>query len=164
MNDERDAFRQARELLLRLRDDPDAATAQFRWPRMSEFNWALDHFDVLARGNDAPALWIVDADGSETRFSFAELSARSSQVANFLRTHGVRRGDRVLMILGNEPALWETMLAAMKLGAVVIPATALLTTEDLRDRIERGDVRHVVAGAAQTAKFDAIDGERKSVV
>ena len=158
MNDERDAFRQARELLLRLRDDPDAATAQFRWPRMSEFNWALDHFDVLARGNDAPALWIVDADGSETRFSFAELSARSSQVANFLRTHGVRRGDRVLMILGNEPALWETMLAAMKLGAVVIPATALLTTEDLRDRIERGDVRHVVAGAAQTAKFDAIDG------
>jgi acetyl-CoA synthetase len=151
-------FHQARELLLRLRDDHRAAVQAFAWPRLGRFNWALDHVDLIAQGNDAPALWIVEADGSEQRLSFAQLSARSGQVANFLRTQGVRRGDRVLVMLGNEVALWETMLAAFKLGAVVIPATGLLTADDLRDRLDRGAVRHVVAGAAHTAKFDGLAG------
>lgn len=130
-------FGQARDLLLRLRDDHSGAVDQFRWSTLTEFNWALDHFDVLAQGNDSPALWIVEADGSEQRFSYAQMSKLSSRVANFLRACGVQRGDRVLLMLGNEPALWETMLAAMKLGAVMIPATTLLTGEDLRDRLVR---------------------------
>ncbi|MDP2987504.1 AMP-binding protein [Hydrogenophaga sp.] len=152
------AFLAARDQLLSLRGDPAAASAQFRWPQLTGFNWALDHFDAMARGNDATALWIVDADGTEERFSFAQLSARSSQVANFLRAQGVQRGDRVLMVLGNEPALWATMLAAIKLGAVLIPATSLLTPDDLHDRIERGAVKHVVVGAVQVPKFEAISG------
>lgn len=82
MSQDSDAFRHARDLLLRLRDDHDAAVAQFRWPQLKHFNWALDHFDAIAAGNDAPALWITGADGSEYRASYAELSARSSQVAN----------------------------------------------------------------------------------
>jgi acetyl-CoA synthetase len=158
MTTDQDTFLQARDMLLRLRDDHAAAAAQFRWPRLAEFNWALDYFDVMARGNAAPALWIVEADGTEVRISFAQLAARSSQVANFLRALGVQRGDRVLLMLGNEPALWEIMLAAMKLGAVVIPATALLTADDLRDRLQRGAVRHVVTGASQTSKFAALEG------
>jgi acetyl-CoA synthetase len=156
MNQDQDTFRRARDLLLELRDDHAAAVEQFRWPGLTHFNWALDHFDAMAAGNDALALWIVNADGSEQKFSFAQLSARSSQVANFLRAQGVQRGDRMLVMLGNEPALWEVMLAAMKLGAVVIPATTLLTTEDLRDRLERGSVRHVVVDATQCAKFYAL--------
>ncbi|MGX5652764.1 AMP-binding protein [Hydrogenophaga borbori] len=159
MSQDSDAFRHARDLLLRLRDDHDAAVAQFRWPQLKHFNWALDHFDAIAAGNDAPALWITGADGSEYRASYAELSARSSQVANWLRGQGVRRGERVLLMLGNEPALWEIMLAAMKLGAVVIPATSLLTPDDLRDRLERGNVRHVITDAAQTAKFQDLAGD-----
>ncbi|HKB52522.1 MAG TPA: AMP-binding protein, partial [Ramlibacter sp.] len=153
-----DEFRTARDLLLQLRDDPAAAARQFRWPRLQHFNWALDHFDVMAAGNDAPALWIVEADGREERLSFAQLAARSSRVANFLHARGVARGDRVLLMLGNEVALWETMLACIKLGAVMIPATALLTTDDIRDRLERGAVRHVVTGAAHVAKFKALAG------
>ena len=155
-------FLQARDLLLSLRDDHAAAVRAFRWPRLDAFNWALDHFDALARDParaDAPALWIVGEDGSELRRSFRELARRSDQVANHLRGLGVRRGDRVLLMLGNELALWETMLAAMKLGAVLIPATALLTTDDLRDRMERGAVRHVVVASAQTAKFDPLPGD-----
>ncbi|MEJ5988424.1 AMP-binding protein [Ramlibacter sp. PS3R-8] len=159
MKHQTDAFLGARDLLLKLRDDPDAAVDRFQWPRLQEFNWALDHFDVLAKGNDAPALWIVEADGSEHRTSFAQLSRRSSQVANHLRSLGVRRGDSVLLMLGNEPALWEVMLAAMKIGAVVIPATSLLTPEDLRDRLERGAVRHVVTNTTQASKFDGLAGE-----
>ena len=152
-------FRQARELLLRLRDDHAAAVEEFRWPHMTEFNWAIDHFDALAVGNDAPALWIVEPDGREHRFSYAQMSARSSQVANFLKAQGVQRGDNVLLMLGNEPALWETMLAAMKLGAFVIPATALLTPDDLRDRLGRGNVRHVVTGDVHAAKFQDLAGD-----
>jgi len=153
-----DEFRGSRDLLLRLRGDHTAARQQFQWPRLERFNWALDWFDAVAAGNDAPALWIVEADGSEERLSFAELSARSSRAANFLAAQGVRRGDRVLLMLGNEVALWETMLACMKLGAVVIPATSLLTPDDIRDRLERGAVRHVVTSAALTDKFTSVAG------
>ncbi|MEO7150665.1 MAG: AMP-binding protein [Burkholderiaceae bacterium] len=150
-------------MLLRLRSDAAAAVEQFRWPVLTEFNWALDHFDSMA-GSDAPALWIVGEDGSDVKRSYAELSRRSAQVANHLRGLGVRRFDRVLLMLGNELALWETMLGVIKLGAVLVPATALLTTDDLRDRFERGGVRHVVVGAAQTAKFDPLPGDYTRVV
>lgn len=154
-----DAFIAARDFLLAHRHDYDTAYAGFKWPELGEFNWALDYFDAFARRNDSPALWIVEEDGSEARLSFAEMSERSNRVANWLRTLGVTRGDRILVMLGNEVPLWETMLAAMKLGAVVIPATTLLSEADLADRLERGQVRHVVAGSAHTAKFTNLPGD-----
>ncbi|MDQ2927796.1 MAG: AMP-binding protein [Pseudomonadota bacterium] len=153
------SFIQARDLLLRHRDDYATAYREFRWPVLDQFNWALDHFDVMARGNTAPALHIVGEDGSEMKCSFEEMSQRSSQVANYLRGLGVKRGDRILLMLGNELPLWEVMIASIKLGAVLIPATSLLTTDDLRDRIERGDVRHVVTASAQTDKFAPLAGD-----
>ncbi|MEU5877148.1 AMP-binding protein [Spirillospora sp. NPDC047279] len=152
-------FRAARDFLLAHREDYATAYEKFRWPVLTGFNWALDWFDAIAAGNDAPALWIVEEDGSEARFSFADLSRRSNQVANHLRASGVRRGDRIIVMLGNQVELWETILAAMKLGAVIIPATPLLGPADLRDRLTRGRARHVVAGAAETGKFDEVPGE-----
>ena len=141
-----------------LRTDQAEAVKQFRWPALTEFNWALDHFDAMARDNHGLGLWIVGEDGSEIKRTFAELARRSSQVASYLRGLGVRRGDAILLILGNELPLWETILAAIKLGAVLIPASALLTTEDLQDRLERGAVKHVVAGHVKTPKFAALAG------
>ncbi|MCU0585250.1 MAG: AMP-binding protein [Desulfobacterales bacterium] len=152
------SFLKARDFLLAHRTDYDAACRGFRWPRLDQFNWALDYFDRMAAANPQPALWLVEEDGRETRLSFSEMSERSNRVASYLRGTGVRRGDRILVMLGNELALWEVMLAAMKLGAVVIPATTLLTAEDLRDRLERGAVRHVLAGAAQLEKFAGLPG------
>ncbi len=151
-------FIAARDFLLQHRSDYATAYAGFKWPRLKEFNWALDHFDTMAKGNDNPALWIVEEDGSESKLSFAEMSARSNRVANWLRKQGVKRGERILIMLGNEVPLWETMLAAIKLGAVVIPATTLLTPEDLDDRIDRGQVRHIVIGTAHTDKFENLAG------
>lgn len=153
MNSNCQPFLAARDFLLTHRTDYATAVRDFRWPQLSEFNWALDYFDAMAEGNQANALWIVEEDGSEQRYSFQQLAARSNQVANHLRALGVRRGERILLMLGNDVALWETMLAAFKLGAVVIPATALLTPDDLRDRIERGHVSHLVVGSAHVDKF-----------
>ncbi|MER7962520.1 isobutyrate:CoA ligase IbuL [Streptomyces ardesiacus] len=152
-------FRSARDFLLEHREDYTAAHEGFRWPRPDHFNWALDWFDVIADGNDRTALHIVEEDGREVRVSFAEMSARSHRVANRLREWGVGPEDRILVMLGNQVELWETALAAMKLRAVVIPATTLLGPADLRDRVERGRVRHVVARAEDTGKFDDVPGD-----
>jgi acetyl-CoA synthetase len=153
------AFRAAREFLLANAENYEAAYAGFQWPTLAEFNWAVDHFDAYARGNDAPALWIVEEDGAEHRWSFADMSDRSDRVASWLRSQGVGRGDRVILMLGNQVELWETILAAMKLGAILIPATPLLGPADLRDRLERGHARHVVVGAANTDKFASVTGD-----
>jgi acetyl-CoA synthetase len=153
------AFRESREFLLAHRDDYDTAYRDFRWPQLDEFNWALDWFDAQARGNDDPALWIVEEDGSERKWSFADLAERSNRVANWLRGLGVGRGDRVILMLGNQVELWESVLAAMKLGAVVIPATPLLGPADLRDRLDRGNAGHVIVGSANAGKFDGVAGE-----
>ncbi len=163
MNENLARFRAARDLLIEHRSDYDAAVASFRWPQLDRFNWALDHFDDLARGNDATALWIIADDESERRCSFAELSERSNRVANWLESLGVRRGDRVLLMLGNEVPLWETMLACIKIGAVVIPATNLLTRDDLADRLERGQVAHIVTRSSNTERFDGIAGDRTRI-
>ncbi|MEV0016405.1 isobutyrate:CoA ligase IbuL [Streptomyces tendae] len=152
-------FRSARDFLLEHREDYTAAYEGFRWPRPDAFNWALDWFDVIADGNGRTALHIVEEDGREVRVSFAEMSARSNRVANRLREWGVGPEDRILVMLGNQVELWETALAAMKLRAVVIPATTLLGPADLRDRVDRGRVKHVVARAEDTGKFDDVPGD-----
>ncbi len=153
------AFRAARDFLFMHRDDYPTAYAGFRWPELDTFNWALDWFDVVARDNDRIALWIIEADGTERRWSYAELSGRSDRVAGWLRARGVRAGDRLILMLGNQVELWETLLAAMKLRAVVIPATTLLGPADLTDRLVRGQARHVVVGSADTGKFAGISGD-----
>ncbi|MGW2418625.1 AMP-binding protein [Streptomyces sp. NPDC001709] len=152
-------FRGARDFLLEHRADYAAAYEGFAWPRPAHFNWALDWFDVIAAGNDRTALHIVEEDGSETRLSFAELAERSNRVANQLRARGVAAEDRILVMLGNQAELWETALAAMKLRALVIPATPLLGPADLRDRVDRGRVRHVIVRAEDTAKFADVPGD-----
>lgn len=157
-------FRAARDFLLEHREDYVRAYEGFEWPRLEHFNWALDWFDVIAEGNDRPALRIVEEDGANSRVSFAEMSARSDRAANWMRAQGVRAGDRILVMLGNQVELWETALAAMKLRAVMIPATPLLGPADLRDRIERGRVRHVVVRPEDTGKFDDVPGDYSRIV
>ncbi len=155
-------FRAARDRLLALRGDYEAARSEFQWPRFEEFNFALDWFDQLAADPakaDKPALVIVEQDGSATRRSFADLSRRSSQVANWLRGQGVRRGDRMIIMLGNQVELWELMLAGIKLGIVMIPTTTLMGPADLQDRVERGGAAWAAVGHANIAKFADVAGD-----
>ncbi|MFF8381466.1 acyl-CoA synthetase [Streptomyces sp. NPDC015661] len=155
-------YRAARDLLLRLRGDREAAVAAFRWPRAEHFNWALDWFDVIAEGNERPALELLGHPGPDgavpvvDRVSFAELSARSDALATALRELGVARGDRVLVLLGTRTELWETLLGCIKLGAVVVPAYQDLTRDEAADRITRGRIRHVVCAPELVSLLDEL--------
>jgi acetyl-CoA synthetase len=152
-------FLAARDFLQQHRTDYDTAYRDYRAPELTEFNWALDYFDVQAQDNATPALWVVEEDGSERKISYAEMAARSSQVASWLRDCGVGRGDRILLMLPNRVELWEIMLAGIKLGAVLVPTTMLVSSADLEDRMERGRIRHVIALASETHKFASLDGD-----
>ncbi|QNG37563.1 AMP-binding protein [Geodermatophilaceae bacterium NBWT11] len=155
-----ETYRAARDQLLALRGEHARAVEEFAWPDLGErFNWAHDWFDAYARQDQGTALWIAEADGSEARWSFAEMVRRSDQVARWLSSVGVGRGDRVVLMLGNQVQLWESMLAVMKLGAVIMPTTTALGPADLVDRIERGGAAHVVANAADAAKFADVPGD-----
>lgn len=156
------AFRAARAALLGWRTDYETAYREFRWPVLTQFNWALDWFDSLGQDpstSSRPALWIVEADGSEAKLSFADLARRSNQVANWLAAAGVARGDRLILMLDNQVELWEVLLAGIKLGAVLIPASTLLTPADLHDRVKRGHAGHVVTGAQNSARFADVRGD-----
>ncbi len=147
-------FRAARDFLLTHREDYETAHREFRWPELTEFNWATDWFDVLAEQQpNSVALRVIEQDGSESVLTYAEMSLLSQRFAGSLAGLGVQRGDRVLLLLGNVAPLWVAMLGCLRMGAVMIPATTLLTSRDLADRIARGRVRVVVAAAADTAKF-----------
>src|ERR1700712_4851323 len=153
-------YRAARDLLVAKRTDYAAAVEAFEWPELGErFNWAIDWFDTIARGNDREALIVSGADGSRISRTFDEMATRSDQLAAWLASHGVRRGESVMLMLGNQVELWEAMLAIFKLGAIVLPTTTALGTDDLTDRVERGLVRHVIAAVGDVAKFDGVGGD-----
>ena len=154
-------FRSARDLLLASRTDYDRAMADYSAPQPPDFNWGRDWFDRIAADGSTGtrvALKIIEADGTSQSMTYAEMSARSSQVASWLSSLGAVKGDRLLLMMGNQVELWETLLGCIKLGVVVIPATTLLTPADLADRVTRGGVRHVVAASADAAKFDDVPG------
>lgn len=155
-----DLYREARDHLADVIGDYVLAVETFRWPEIAgSFNWATDWFDVIAHDNQRTALWIVEQDGSERKVTFAEMSRSSDRVATWLRGLGVGKGDRVLVMLGNQVELWEAMLAVAKLGAVIMPTTGALGPEDLTDRITRGGARFVIANAVDAAKFDEVPGD-----
>ena len=134
----------ARDFLISAKNYKEAKSG-FNWPAPDNFNWALNYFDQLAEKCMNPALEYIDDHGVERKVSFQTMKDRSSQVANFLTTMGLRKGDRVLVMLPNNVELFETILGAMKAGCVIIPASTLLTSDDVRDRMERGKVRCVIA-------------------
>ena len=149
-----DVYAAARDFLLAHREDYDAAVAGFEWPALEgPFNWAIDWFDELARGNDATALWIVEEDGGEEKYTFEQMRTRSDKLAAWLRERGLGKGDAVLLMLGNQVEMWDSMLALMKIGAVISPTTMALGTADLKDRIARAHAKGVICNVSDTGKF-----------
>ncbi len=142
-------YRESRDALIAMRGKHEEAVQSFTWPDLGEqFNWAIDWFDSYARGNGGTALTIVEEDGASASYTFDEMVTRSDQVASWLAAQGVRKGDPIILMLGNQVELWDSMLAVMKLGAIIMPTTTAAGTSDLVDRIERGGARFVITNAS----------------
>ena len=158
------AFFAARDQLLAHSGTPERQRESFEWPDVGPmFNWAHDVFDVIARDNDTTALWIAEHDGSELKRSFEQLRRRSDQVANWLTRIGAKRGDVAMLMLGNRVELWEIMLAAMKIGVVILPTSVVLGSHELVDRVTRGTVSWVFAAAEDAVKFGDVPGDYRGI-
>ncbi|SDB82897.1 acetyl-CoA synthetase [Raineyella antarctica] len=158
-------IRATRDLLLSFHGRIDEACAAFTWPDITgPFNWAIDWFDAVGRGNDRIALWIRETDGSEARYTYDDMVRRSDAVAGWLDTLGIGKGDTVMLMLGNQIELWDAMLAVMKVGGIILPTAEAITSEDLADRVVRADVRAVITNPADTDKFSTVAGEYVRIV
>jgi acetyl-CoA synthetase/medium-chain acyl-CoA synthetase len=126
------------------------------------YNFATDTIDRWAQIRpDALALWWVAAGTrAERKYTFAEIATLSAQVANFLHTSGVRRGDRVLVMLPRLPQWWISLLGLIRLGAVPVPATLLLSPREVQYRIETARVNAVITTSDGIAKIGDFTGRR----
>jgi acyl-coenzyme A synthetase/AMP-(fatty) acid ligase len=131
----------------------------FRWEVPEHYNFA---FDVVDRwGEDAEKLamlWVNDG-GEEQRLSFRDFAVRSNQVGNALRTMGIRQGDRILIMSPRLPAWWEAVLGIMKIGAISMPGTTLLTPKDVAYRIQSAEAVAVITDEEGALKVEQVADE-----
>ena len=160
-----DAVRSARDFLLAHTYEPDLVRAEFAWPQLDEFNFALEWFDVVAGEHpDRPAVKIVDEHLNEGQWTYGELAARSDQVASWLRDDlGMQRGDRAIVMLNNTIELWEVLMALLKVGGVAIPTSTLLSETDLAWRIETAGAAFTFAPTDLAGKFDGVTADATMV-
>jgi acyl-coenzyme A synthetase/AMP-(fatty) acid ligase len=126
----------------------------------THFNFAADVVERWARQRpDAPALWWVDESGRrEQKVSFGRLADQLRRAANFFASLGIRRGERVLVILPRIPQWWTAMLGLIRLGAVPIPGTPLLTARDIAYRAQTAEVNAILTDADGASKLTGFDG------
>src|SRR6266487_1230671 len=129
------------------------------------FNFTRDVMERWARERpEGLALWCVEESGrAEQKFSFRLLVENARRAAAFFHAVGIRRGDRVLVILPRVPQWWIALLGLTRLGAVPIPGTPLLTSKDIRYRVETADVRAIITDADGAAKAGDFSGVRVTV-
>lgn len=136
--------------------DYEAERAAFDLVAPADFNWAFDVVDRWADNPEHLAMLWVSQDGEERKLSFDHFRRRSNQVANALEALGVGRGDRVLLMLPRVVEWWESILGIMKIGAVSMPGTTLLTPKDVAYRANTAQTRVAITDADNAAKFDQI--------
>jgi len=126
------------------------------------FNFVTDVIDPWAqRQPEALALWCVSAPtGQQRKFTFRQLAAVSSRAASFLQACGVRRGDRVLVMLPRVPQWWIALLGLIRLGAVPVPGTLLLTARDVAYRLGAAQIGAVLTSPEGVAKVGGFVGLR----
>src|SRR5206468_571941 len=132
--------------------DYEQTRREFQWDVPEQFNWARDVIGRWAADPARLAMWWVGPQGEERKITFAEFDRRANQVAAALRAAGVQPGDRVAIMLPRLPAWWEAVLGIMKLGAVSMPGTILLTPKDIAYRLSISEARAVITDAPGAVK------------
>lgn len=147
-------IREARDFILRHTYDYERLCTDFRWPELDEFNFGTEWFDVVAGEHpDRIAVKIVEDDLSSKEWTYGQLAERSNQVARWLTSLGMKRGDTMIVMLHNTIELWEILLALTKIGAVAIPTSTLLSADELAWRIETADAHFTVSADDLKYKF-----------
>ena len=128
--------------------DENGVLSKIEFTNDETFNFAFDVVDALAEKTpDKTALIYVSRDKEEKKFTFKEIKEYSNMAANYYKSLGIKKGDRVLLVLKRHYQFWFTILALHKIGAVAIPATNILKVEDYRYRIEAANVKAVICTA-----------------
>lgn len=131
----------------------DQSYRDFKWELPPTFNFGTDVVDRYAREADGPALIWANAAGEEIRLSYSDISQLTDRFASVLTQRGIRRGDRVLIMLPRIPDWQIAMVGCLKIGAIPIPSVEMLTRKDINYRVRHADVRAVVARAEHVEKF-----------
>lgn len=135
----------------------DAMCASFRWDIPETFNFGTDVIDRWARERNGPALIWENEAGEERAYSYSDLSLLSNRLANVLRSRGVTKGDRVIVMLPRLPEWFISMIAVMKIGAVPIPCIEMLTARDIEYRVKNAEVKAAICRPEHVGKFDGVE-------
>ena len=129
-------------------EDDQGCLKHIKFRNIEKFNFAFDIVDeIAAKYPDKLAMLHVSDHLTERRFTFKEISETSSQIANYLVAQGIRRGDKVMLVLKRHYQFWPTILALHKIGAVVIPAVSQLLQHDFTYRFKAADVKALICTA-----------------
>ncbi len=124
----------------------DGILKNFRIKYPDNFNFGYDIIDKYAEMEpDRRALMWVDLEGNEKLLTYGDLSRLSNKAANMFTAMGIKKGDHVLLVMKRHYQFWYTLIGLMKIGAIAIPATHLLTVKDFVYRMNAADVKAVVA-------------------
>ena len=128
--------------------EKDGALTDIAFKNEEKFNFAFDVVDALGRKKpDKLAMLHISEDGTEHRFTFQDVKKESARVANYFKTLGIKRGDRVMLVLKRHYQFWFAMLGLHKLGAIAIPAPNQLLEKDFKYRFEAGKIRAILCTA-----------------
>src|SRR5947209_7451651 len=143
--------------------DYEAERRSFQLDVPEYFNFAADVIDKLAQNPEKLAMFWVGQDGERRQLTFAHFAEYSSRAANAFASLGISKGDPVLVMLPRIPEWWETILGLMRLGAIPIPCTTLLTPNDIQFRSKVSEARAFITDQEGAAKFDQVRAECPSV-
>ena len=128
--------------------EENGALTKIEFKNEEKFNFAFDVVDELGRRKpDKLAMLHVSGDGTERRFTFRDMKKESARAANYFKSLGIKRGDRVMLVLKRHYQFWFAVLGLHKLGAIAIPAPNQLLEKDFKYRFEAGNVSAILATA-----------------
>src|SRR5947209_16893422 len=139
--------------------DYEAERRNFHLDVPEYFNFATDIIGKWASDPNQLAMLWIGQNGEEQHITFAHFAERSSRAANAFAKLGMKKGDRVLVMLPRIPEWWESVLGLMKLGVIPIPCTTLLTPKDIAFRADVAEVQGFITDSEGAAKFDQVRSE-----
>jgi acyl-coenzyme A synthetase/AMP-(fatty) acid ligase len=139
--------------------DYEQTCREFRWEVPEYYNFAVDVVDRWGEDAQKLAMLWVNEQGDERRLTFRDFTARSNRVGNALRTMGIRKGERILIMLPRLPEWWDAVLGIMKIGAISMPGTTLLTPKDVAYRLQAADAVAVITDDEGASKVDQVASE-----